>query len=92
MQAVLFELDFGPEDDPGVSIAALGIPALAGFLIGRWWAVALSLAPVVLFVVDPDEAGDLSLGVVIWVSVLLTAIALAIGVGVRRAGERERPA
>ena len=87
-EVALLTADPGSEDDPWASILALAVPLAAGLLIGRWWALALSLVDVPAYAIDPSMASDLAPWFVLTAGTLLNAIAIAFGVGLHRLTKR----
>ena len=81
------DTEFGPKDDPWVTLVALALPLLAGLAIGRSWALVLALSPLPLYAIDQDT-GDLAPGFAITAGIVMLAVPLAIGVLIRRFMQR----
>ena len=77
-----------------VTLSLLGLTAVAGFLIARWWVVALAVPLFVALTVMWDRDGELSF--VGWVvlgagmAAGIQAVALAVGAASRWALSRKR--
>jgi hypothetical protein len=82
--------DFTDDDDPWATILALGVPLLVGLVVARWWAVALSLTPLLLYAIDPTITGELAPWFWLAVSIAVNAACLALGITVGRLARRLR--
>ena len=81
--------EYGPEDDPWVSIAFLALPFAAGLLIGRLWAFGLALSPLLIYAIYPDT-GELAAWWAVSVSIIVCAVMIGAGLAVRWLLERAR--
>jgi hypothetical protein len=83
----LVQADFG--GDLTAIAALVGVGALFGLSVGRWWAVAVPILWIAVALVDQDPASELStLGLVLLtalITVPLQAAGVAVGVLARRA-------
>lgn len=80
----LAALDLSADDEALAWVLVTLPPFLVGALIGRWWALALSLSPVLFYVVDRDT-GELAAWFSITFGVLFYLALIAAGVGAGRA-------
>ncbi len=64
------------------------VPLGAGALIGRWWALALTPTPIVLYGLGVLDPGDTAAWFFLVVLTVLVAFLLAAGVGARKLASR----
>jgi len=78
----------GIEEEPWATVLLVAVPLVVGLLIGRWWAVALSLISGPLYLIDfhsREPGGDeLAAWFVIALFTAINAAPLALGVGTNR--------
>lgn len=79
--------DFGPEDDPWVTIGGFAIPLIVGFAIGRAWALLLAFSSLILYAFDQDTS-DLAAWWAVTAFTLVLAVSLGAGIVLRRVAER----
>ena len=89
-EAAIVAADFSAEDDPWATILILALPLVVGMLIGRWWALAVAVTPLLLYAKDPDVVGDLAPWYALTGSILVNVGCLALGVAARHGVERVR--
>ncbi len=78
---------FGPEDDPWVTLGAVGLPLVVGLAIGRSWALLLAFCALLYYAINQDT-GELAAWWAITALMTMLAVPLGIGVLIRQLGER----